>query len=48
MLARWAAEDVDNEPDWDVNDVERMSFSTTHLTIPRPSFPEARPLSRPV
>ena len=28
MLARWAAEDVGDEPNWDVNDVERMSFST--------------------
>jgi hypothetical protein len=27
MLKRWAAEDVSQEPDWDVEAVERVRFS---------------------
>ena len=26
MLERWAAEDVSDEPDWDVEDIEPMRF----------------------
>jgi hypothetical protein len=26
MLARWAAEDVREEPEWDVEEIERISF----------------------
>jgi hypothetical protein len=28
MLDRWAAEDVSDEPDWDVDQVERIAFSS--------------------
>jgi hypothetical protein len=28
MLKRWAAEDVTDEPEWDVTHVERLSFAT--------------------
>ena len=29
MLARWAAEDVSDEPDWDIDDVARISLRTS-------------------
>ena len=28
MLKRWATEDVTDEPEWDVAQVERLSFAT--------------------
>ena len=28
MLKRWATEDVVDEPEWDVTQVERVSFAT--------------------
>jgi hypothetical protein len=28
MLERWAAEDVSDEPDWDVGQVERITFAS--------------------
>ena len=32
MLARWATEDVADEPEWDVAQIERVSFSASHLS----------------
>jgi hypothetical protein len=29
MLARWEAEDVAGEPDWDVEDLESVQFAAT-------------------
>ena len=29
MLDRWAAEDTSGEPDWDVDDVERLNLTRT-------------------
>ena len=28
MLERWATEDVTGEPEWDVTQIERVSFAT--------------------
>jgi hypothetical protein len=28
MFGRWAAEDVSDEPDWDVDEIERIRFSS--------------------
>jgi hypothetical protein len=28
MVERWATEDVSDEPDWDVDQVERVAFSS--------------------
>ncbi len=32
MFARWEAEDMSDEPDWDVEDIEPMRFRTPVLT----------------
>ncbi len=29
MLDRWAAEDVSDEPDWDVGDIERLALRSS-------------------
>jgi hypothetical protein len=36
MFERWAAEDVSDEPDWDVDQVEPIAFSPPPAT-PEPS-----------
>jgi hypothetical protein len=36
MFERWAAEDVSDEPDWNVDDVERIGFSSAAEAIELP------------
>ena len=36
MFERWAAEDVSAEPEWDVEQIERITFSSPS-TAPEPS-----------
>jgi hypothetical protein len=29
MLSRWQAEDIDDEPEWDVSDIQSLEFRAT-------------------
>jgi hypothetical protein len=37
MFERWAAEDVSDEPDWDVEQIERIRFSSPPDAIEHPA-----------
>jgi hypothetical protein len=37
MFERWAAEDVSDEPDWDVEQIERIRFSAAPDSIEHPA-----------